>query len=453
MPDLRRRSLRLAVGSAVVIVAIVEVQTLVQTLRAGARFRARVVRSVQDAVQAERPRLGSILRPGGPETLIQAAEEALRSSSASEAELFDASGTLLMARPAASPVRHWLGPEDLRRALAGEAVTLGPLAGDDPRLLTYASIPAGDRTVLLRLSTEVPDLVEDLGERRQLLLGHALALGVLLLAGALALFPGGPEQPASTPSALDAYETAMERLRDQGLELSQQHEAERRRLADQIRDKEALARAGELTAGIVHELRNGLGTIVGYARMAERSESPEARDAARGIREECETLESVIQRFMEFVKRETLHLASFDLGRMLSRVVARESRGRPGGEVSLPSGEAATLVGDEELLERAFENLVRNAREAAGPGGHVWIAVSREGERVAVSIADDGPGLSPQVRQELRPFFTTKPGGLGLGLPIALKIVELHQGELALGDRTPRGLRINVRLPETGPSV
>ena len=119
----------------------------------------------------------------------------------------------------------------------------------------------------------------------------------------------------------------MERLRDRGEEMSARHEAERRSMEEAIREKEALARAGELTAGIAHEVRNGLGTILGYARMLERAglaEDPAA--AARSIREECETLETVVRRFTDFVKLERLQLAPTDLARLLPRVVAREQR-------------------------------------------------------------------------------------------------------------------------------
>ena len=101
-------------------------------------------------------------------------------------------------------------------------------------------------------------------------------------------------------------------------------------------------------------------------------------------------------------------------------------------------------MGDEGLLERAFENLVRNAREAAGEDGHVWIRLTEGEGTVSVVIADDGPGLPADEREQLRPFRSTKTGGLGLGLPIALKIVRLHRGELTLADRTPRGLEVTV---------
>jgi signal transduction histidine kinase len=68
-----------------------------------------------------------------------------------------------------------------------------------------------------------------------------------------------------------------------------------------------------------------------------------------------------------------------------------------------------------------------------------------------VTVSDDGPGLSTAAREKVRPFFTTKAGGLGLGLPLALKIVRLHAGDLAFANRSPRGLRVEVRLPLEGP--
>ena len=160
------------------------------------------------------------------------------------------------------------------------------------------------------------------------------------------------------------------------------------------------------------------------------------------------------RRFIDFVRDETLNLAPVDCARLLSRVVARESRSRPGGEVRL--GDLSGLppvVGDEEMLERAFENVIRNAREAAGPAGHVEVRATVGPEDILkVSIADDGPGLPPDLPRYPRPFFTTKPGGLGLGLPMAFKIVRLHQGELILKNALPGGLEVEVLLPLRGPA-
>ena len=224
-------------------------------------------------------------------------------------------------------------------------------------------------------------------------------------------------------------------------------------MEEELREKGAMARAGELTAGMVHEVRNGLNTILGYARLLEKATSLEpVPEAAGEIRRECETLETVVRRFMEFVKQEALHPARVELRPLLSRVAARESRGGGGAAIEVDLGGERAVWGDEELLERAFENLVRNAREAAGPGGRVRVTSVADGDRVAVEIADDGPGMSEEARRELRPFYKTKPGGLGLGLALVFKIVRLHGGELLLRGRSPRGLSVLVSLP-AGPAV
>src|SRR5262249_40738809 len=142
----------------------------------------------------------------------------------------------------------------------------------------------------------------------------------------------------------------------------------------------------------------------------------------------------VVRRFVDYVKRETLKLDSFDVHRLLSRVVAHEFRGDAGPSVALSPTESALLVGDEELLERAIENLVRNAREAAGPAGHVQIGCRTGEGRLTITVADDGPGLPAGAPRRPRPFATSKSGGLGLGLPLADKVVRLHQGDLELLD-------------------
>ena len=201
-------------------------------------------------------------------------------------------------------------------------------------------------------------------------------------------------------------------------------------------------------------MRNGLGTILGYARLLERASLPEdPAAAARAIREECETLETVVRRFTDFVKLERLQLGATDLARLLARVVAREQRAREEVRTRLVGLDAPLVVrADEELLERAFENVVRNAVEAAAAGGrHVEVSARESDGQVEVRIDDDGRGLAADHPGEIRPFYTTRPGGLGLGLPLARKIVLLHGGSLELAGRAPSGARVRVLLPSAGP--
>lgn len=452
MSELRGRSLRFAVAFAFLVVGLVEVYSLLLGVRAQRRLRETAIRGARAQVAAALPRLRTDLTPGGAPAWGAAAERALGESLAAEVEVFGPEGRGLFSQPTVSPVGHWPAGRDALALASGASVTVVAQSGPVARALTYVPFEEEGRPLVLRLSTPVPDLERDLVERQYGFAAHLAAFSVLLLAAGLVLFAPAQPRERAPVRALDAYEEAMGRLRDRGEELSREHEEERRRMELELREKEAMARAGELTAGIVHEVRNGLGTIVGYARMIEQGEAAaEVSESARIIREECETLEAVVRRFMQFVKQETLERAPFDLARLLSRVSARESRNRPGRELAFRLPAEAPLVGDEEILERAFENLIRNALEAAGPGGHVTVSASSEPGSVLVTIEDDGPGLPPDALSGLRPFFTTKPGGLGLGLPLARKIVALHRGELGLAARRPHGLVVSVRLPAPGP--
>ncbi|MGE0456190.1 MAG: ATP-binding protein [Vicinamibacteria bacterium] len=441
---MRRPSLRTTAGLAVLLVGIVEVQGIATTLAGQGRLRERVVRVVRGAIAAAWPRLAARVEPGTPAAFRDAIQDAIASGLASEIEVFSFDGSLVQREPSlAAPVEHWPQPADLEAARKGGVVSAGPFFGQATRALTYVAFPSGRGLVLLRFATPVPELVEDLRDRQPLFLAHALALGLVLLAGALALFPAGEPAPAAGEHALSAYETAMSRLQAR----SREREADLRRVEDELREKAALARSGELAAGIAHEVRNSLGTIVGYARLAEHAQAEGERlDAARGIRQECETLDSVVRRFVDFVKDEALERRSFEIELLLRRVVARETRSRPGSNVTL-AGAQVSFDGDEELLERAFENLVRNALEAAGPEGRVRAGAEDLGAAVMVRIEDDGPGLPEDLRRAPRLFYTTKPRGLGLGLPMAAKIVQLHGGELRFEDASPRGLAVVVVLP------
>jgi len=452
--DLRRTSMRVGVALALALVGLFEVLSVLHGVRSVRRLRARVAHEAEQRVEEARPALDAALALGGPGAWDLAAQAALARGVATEVEVIDAEGRVLFSRPTVAPVAHVLQPEQRKHLAAVRALSVVVQEGPEVRTLVYLPVPGSGDGASLRLAAPAPDLEEELREHQQVFLGHLASLAALAVAAALVLLPRERAAEAPPEGALNAYEQAMERLRDRGEEMTARHEAERRRMEEAIREKEALVRAGELTAGIAHEVRNGLGTIVGYARMLERSSLPEdPAAAARSIREECETLETVVRRFTDFVKLERLQLGEADLARLLARVVAREARARGEVRTELLGLDAPVVVrADEELLERAFENVVRNAVEAAAAGGgHVEVSAREIDGSVEVRVEDDGPGLAPDHPDEIRPFYSTRPGGLGLGLPLARKIVLLHGGTLDLAERAPAGVRVEVRLPIAGP--
>jgi len=446
----RRSPLRLALAFLVAVVALLEIQALAETAASQGRLRSKAAARVSAAYERHRQRAARELGARGAAAAAGLLRRALAQRVA-EVELFEPSGRALAAAPAAAPVEHWPGPGERLRIAGGEFVSFGPVAGDSARLLTYRALDSGEGVVFVRLATPVPELVEELRRLRRLLTGHALALLVLILAAGLALLPGRGAAGARSAPSYEAFEEAISRLRRHGDAVTRRHQAERERLESTLQDREAMARAGELTAGIVHEVRNGLATILGYARLIERDPS-DPTELAGQIREECESLERVVVRFLELVQSNRLTPGSVVPRRLLERVVAQERRHRPGVQVHWSGGVSGELAADEELLERALENLARNALEAAGPTGNVWISMASDEQAVSVAMADDGPGLPERLLEGgVQAFYTTKSGGLGLGLALALKIVQLHGGELTLRNRERGGAVISMRLPRRLP--
>jgi signal transduction histidine kinase len=438
-------SARAVAGVALLVLAFAEVQSLAIGMRQHAHLRSRVQSEARQVLLAGLADLEALASPRTSAAYHGAADIARARLGATEVEFFDVEGRPLFADPRPAPVPHALGEEDRKRLLAGDVLSFGPLFGPESRVLAYGRLRARGSVVMVRLATEVDAVVEDLRGRRVVVAVQALALLLLLVGAGYVLAPSATGAGEGAP--LMAYEDAMALLRQREAERNRVHEAERVQLERRVEDNATLARAGELTAGIAHEVRNGLGTIAGHARLLERASEPGAVAAsAAAIREECETLEAVVRRFVEYVRDERIVPVAFDVGSMVARVAARETRAG-GARVELPPPFTLTLTGDEDLLERAVENLLRNAIEAAGAGGTVRLQLQKGADTARVVVLDDGPGLSEQLRAGIRPFLTTKPGGLGLGLATVQKIARLHGGRLAFGENKPRGTVAILELP------
>jgi signal transduction histidine kinase len=216
---------------------------------------------------------------------------------------------------------------------------------------------------------------------------------------------------------------------------------------------ESLAQLGELSAGVAHELRNGLATLRGYLTLLERD--PHGTGAAECIaelRQETEHLQRVVSDFLSFARPETARLEPVDLVRLV-----RHAAADPALHAGLAVSEAATeldpatLTGDSHLLVRALRNLFRNALEAQASAGvetPVRVEAGWEPQGFVIAVADRGPGLPAEVRRRLfQPFAAGRPGGVGLGLALAHRIVTLHGGRLTVEDAPGGGTVARVSFP------
>src|SRR5687767_12247669 len=168
-------------------------------------------------------------------------------------------------------------------------------------------------------------------------------------------------------------------------------------LEEQLRLKEALARLGELTAGLAHEFRNGLATIHGYSRLLDPDALPAPyRPYVEAIRQETDALGQIVTNFLNFARPENISLQSVGLGRIAQRAVDDLRRELPAGTTTDVRGEFADIQGDEVLLRQMFDNLVRNAAEACDASGkrpEIVICGDVDADRrlCRVTVDDNGP--------------------------------------------------------------
>jgi signal transduction histidine kinase len=226
-------------------------------------------------------------------------------------------------------------------------------------------------------------------------------------------------------------------------------------LEEQLRLKESLATVGELTAGIAHEFRNGLATILGYSKLLDLDALPASyRPYVEGIRAEAESLGQVVTNFLNFARPAQLTLARVDLRGICERA-ADDLRGEVrdlGGSVDV-RGEFGVVDGDEVLLRQAMSNLLRNAVEACSAvGTRPTIVVQSEIDRAQhvtrIAVSDNGPGVPPELHDRIfRPFVTSKRSGTGLGLALVQKIVVYHNGRIVAGASPLGGARFQITLP------
>jgi PAS domain S-box-containing protein len=225
-------------------------------------------------------------------------------------------------------------------------------------------------------------------------------------------------------------------------------------LEEQLRLKDALARVGELTAGIAHEFRNGLATIHGYSRLLDPAALPQAyRPYVEGIRQETDALGQIVTNFLDFAKPERTSFLPVDLGRIARRAADDLQRELPAGTTVEVTGEFEEMQGDEILLRQLFGNLIRNAAEAcAATGVQPYVAirgvVDRARRNYVVTVADNGPGIPESDRKRVfQPFFTTRSRGTGLGLSVVQKITVTHNGRVVVGTSESGGASIELTFP------
>jgi two-component system sensor histidine kinase HydH len=228
----------------------------------------------------------------------------------------------------------------------------------------------------------------------------------------------------------------------------------------EARRSERLAALGQLSAGLAHEIRNPLGIIKGSAEMLNQrlaTAEPLAAELAGYISSEVNRLSDLVARFLDFARPLRLDLQPVSLAALADRAlhsVAANWNGKAIRVVRRYEEKLPDVPLDEQFCEQVFVNLVQNAYDAMSDnGGELEITLNRaeRGGRSGVEafIADSGPGISAELREQIfNPFFTTKKAGVGLGLSIVSKIVDEHHGSIELAP-AQTGARFVLFFPWT----
>jgi signal transduction histidine kinase len=309
-------------------------------------------------------------------------------------------------------------------------------------------------TSLIGISLVVPAVFND----------TALAFGILknttnLLPHAFLIFAFGVAGTVLTRYRLAAggLEQTTQRLQLRTDELRSSH-AELRVVQSELVSKNQLAAVGELAAAIAHEVRNPLAVIVNaVAGLRRASGSEEDRGILLSIvDEEAARLNRLVTDLLRFARPVNVKRSPVSLGELAKR---SRSQILDGHEIVVAIGadpEIQTVWVDPNLFRLVFDNLVQNACQSMRGGGRVDIVVTRDklptGPAVSIQIKDHGHGMDSEVRERaLDPFFTTRPSGTGLGLPIVQRIVEAHGGELLIESEEGTGTSVTLFLPLGAP--
>ncbi|MFP4485085.1 MAG: ATP-binding protein [Spirochaetaceae bacterium] len=231
-------------------------------------------------------------------------------------------------------------------------------------------------------------------------------------------------------------------------------------LQEELLRKERLSAMGQGVSVVAHDLRNPLGSILSLVDLIEMEGrlSEEALPYLSMIRSSAESATTIVNDILDFTRAGRATGKPTVVSRILDRVESDVGEFVEGTnvEVRVRTLGDFTLVADASKIRRVLVNLLRNAVEAtardgapAEPGSHtVELSARADGEDALFEVADDGPGIPPEVQQQLFVPFATggKKGGTGLGLPIVKQFVEAHDGTIDF-ETSSKGTRFVVRLP------
>ena len=221
-------------------------------------------------------------------------------------------------------------------------------------------------------------------------------------------------------------------------------------LEQRLAEQKSLAKLGEMAAVVAHEVKNPIAGIRGALQVITSRMPAEQRDRAilLDIITRLDALNRIVQDMLMFARPRALRQEPVPLGSLLRETASLIARDPGMLDLEIGVEGSADVIGDREMLQVVFQNILMNAAQAMEGKGRIDASIATADGRCRVVIADRGPGMPDEVREKaFDAFFTTKHRGTGLGLPIAKRVIDAHGGAIRIDVPLGGGTTISVDLP------
>jgi len=211
----------------------------------------------------------------------------------------------------------------------------------------------------------------------------------------------------------------------------------------ELNQKLFLSNLGENVTQVLHEIRNATGAIFGFGKLVEN------KDIRRGILEETSRLNDFSTNLLSLSGPLKTEIRETDIKVLINEVIERLDKKDVDIKTDIPDD--VKLKADAELIGRAIYNLLDNALDACREKGNIVISVEQKKKKINIIIKDKGVGMDKETLSSIfNLFFTKKDGGVGVGMAVAKRIIEAHNGDIKVESQAGRGSKFIITLPRGG---
>jgi two-component system sensor histidine kinase HydH len=226
---------------------------------------------------------------------------------------------------------------------------------------------------------------------------------------------------------------------------------------DQSGKMSELEQLSRLTGGLAHEIKNPLSIIKVSLKLISEALNGRDENSARAakkidvVRKETERLEQILGDFLSYIKKAEPQLSSVDINRIVNEMIDFYSPQAFSHSITVRSSltdESLVCKADSGMLKQVLLNLLLNAQQAMPNGGELMLRTQKNGPNAVIIISDTGRGIEPdRLAMIFDAYYSTRPGGSGLGLPMSKKIIEAHSGSIKVDSIPGKGTSFTIQLP------